>query len=108
VNRREFLAAAAAPPLLARQTQDTEAFARSGGRRTDGVQTWFSQSGFGLFVTWGICTVREVELGWGFYGENFGDRLRNPQSVTHSTPSGSSGKPRCCNTVNCAGAASGR
>jgi alpha-L-fucosidase len=69
MNRRQFLAAAAATPLAAEQTQDTEAFARLGGVRKDAAQSWFSQAGFGLFVTWGICAVREVELGWGFYGD---------------------------------------
>ncbi len=67
MNRRQFLAAAAAAPPAA-QTQDTEALARRGGIRRN-APSWFSQAGFGLFVTWGICAVREVELGWGFYGD---------------------------------------
>jgi len=74
MNRRRFLAAAAAAPLAAQQTQDTEAFDRLGGARNDAAQSWFSQAGFGLFVHWGICTVREVELGWGFYGDVGGNK----------------------------------
>ncbi len=68
MNRRQLLAAAAAMPMAGQQTQDTEALARLGGIR-NGARSWFSEAGFGLFVTWGICAVREVELGWGFYGD---------------------------------------
>jgi len=69
MNRRNFLAAAAALPLAGRQVPDTEAFERQGSVRTGAAPSWFPAAGFGLFVTWGICAVREVELGWGFYGD---------------------------------------
>jgi alpha-L-fucosidase len=42
---------------------------RLGGARKDAANSWFTAAGFGLFLHWGICTVREVELGWGFYGD---------------------------------------
>ncbi len=71
MNRRRFLttAAGAAASMAAQQPHETEAFERLGGARRNQAQTWFGQAGFGLFVTWGICSVREVELGWGFYGD---------------------------------------
>ena len=69
MNRRSFLAGAASLPVLGQQLPDTEAFERRGGVRKDAARTWFSPAGFWLFVTWGICAVREVELGWGFYGD---------------------------------------
>ena len=74
MNRRRFLAAAAASPLAVQQAQDTEAFERPGGVWQSAAGSWFSQAGFGLFVHWGICTVREVELGWGFYGDVGGNK----------------------------------
>lgn len=69
MNRRHFLTGAAAAPLIAQQGQETEAFERTGAARRKAANSWFSQAGFGLFLHWGICTVREVELGWGFYGD---------------------------------------
>lgn len=69
MTRRHFLAAAAAAPLAARQKPDTEAFARHGRSARAAAQTWFTQAGLGLFLHWGISTIREVELGWGFYGD---------------------------------------
>jgi alpha-L-fucosidase len=69
MNRRKFLAGAASLPLVGRQSPDTEAFERRDGIRKGAERSWFSPAGFGLFVTWGICAVREVELGWGFYGD---------------------------------------
>jgi alpha-L-fucosidase len=69
MRRREFLAATVASPLAAWQSQDTEAFARTGGLQRNSAQSWFSAAGLGLFLHWGICTIREVELGWGFYGD---------------------------------------
>lgn len=69
MRRRDFLAVTAASPLAAQQARDTEAFERRGGIRKDSGTSWFPKAGLGLFVTWGICTVREVELGWGFYGD---------------------------------------
>ncbi|MCX6622563.1 MAG: alpha-L-fucosidase [Acidobacteria bacterium] len=62
MTRRELMA------LPAAGYQDTIAFEKSGGARHT-ASTWFTEAGFGLFLHWGICTVREVELGWGFYGD---------------------------------------
>ncbi|MCC7499761.1 MAG: alpha-L-fucosidase [Bryobacterales bacterium] len=62
MTRREWMAMAAAPD------QDTIAFEKSQGIRRPAAG-WFTQAGFGLFLHWGICTVREVELGWGFFGD---------------------------------------
>jgi len=70
MTRRELLLATAAAPLAAQQPQqETEAFARTGSARHTGTPSWFPDAGFGLFLHWGICTIREVELGWGFYGD---------------------------------------
>jgi alpha-L-fucosidase len=74
MNRRQFLAAMAATPLVGQQSQDSEAFDRTAGVRRDSMGSWFTQAGFGLFITWGICAVREVELGWGFYGDVGGQK----------------------------------
>lgn len=70
IRRRDFLSAALALPAVAQQAPDTEAFARTGAaaaRRA--ANGWFTEAGFGLFLCWGICAVKEVELGWGFYGD---------------------------------------
>lgn len=67
MTRREFLAAAATSPAV-RQPQDTEAFERHAGAARE-RSGWYSQAGLGLFLHWGISSVREVELGWGFYGD---------------------------------------
>jgi alpha-L-fucosidase len=67
MNRRNFLALTAGAASAAR-AQDTLAFEKGGAAR-HASDPWFSQAGLGLFLHWGICTVREVELGWGFYGD---------------------------------------
>lgn len=69
MQRREFLYGASLLPRRMQERQDTEAFERQKGIRKVPGQGWFTDAGLGLFVTWGICTIREVELGWGFYGD---------------------------------------
>jgi alpha-L-fucosidase len=66
MNRREFLAAAAALRAAAQQ-HDTEAFERASAHRQAAAPGWFTRAGLGLFIHWGICNVREVELGWGVF-----------------------------------------
>jgi alpha-L-fucosidase len=69
MTRRDLLLASAAAPLAAQQSPDTIAFAQGGSIRHKASPSWFPDAGFGLFLHWGICTIREVELGWGFYGD---------------------------------------
>ncbi|MCX6622562.1 MAG: alpha-L-fucosidase [Acidobacteria bacterium] len=70
MGRRDFLAASCALPIAAQQASDTEAFERLGALPKHApAPAWFSEAGLGLFLCWGICAVREVELGWGFYGD---------------------------------------
>jgi alpha-L-fucosidase len=62
-----FLTRVAAMPLRGQQTQDTEAFSRTGSARKHAARSWFSDAGFGLGIAWGINSVLEVESGWGIY-----------------------------------------
>lgn len=70
ITRRNLLSASLAWPAAAAQLPGTEAFERTEPAHPHRpAPAWFTEAGFGLFLCWGICAVKEVELGWGFYGD---------------------------------------
>ncbi len=56
MDRRNFLKSCAAVPL-----------AGTGAARAEDPKAWYPDAGLGLFLHWGIASLAEVELSWGFF-----------------------------------------